>query len=183
MFGEHAVVFGEPALATAVDLRAEVYARPHGQWLADGRSLDDPRYAYVKAAVERSGVTAPMWVEVRSALPEGSGLGSSAAVTVATLGALHSFQGAFDPARIANEAFEVELAVQGRASPTDTTTATAGGAILVAPLRQEGLLWSFERGGQEGFLHHRLLPPLELVRGFTGATAPTRPPLAEVPAP
>ena len=36
LFGEHAVVFGEPALATAIDLRTEVYARPHGEWLADG---------------------------------------------------------------------------------------------------------------------------------------------------
>src|SRR2546427_1368616 len=104
LFGEHAVVFGEPALATAVDLRAEVYARPHGQWLADGRSLDDPRYAYVKAAGERAGGTAPMWIEVRSALPEGAGLGSSAAVTVATLGALHAVPGAFHAAPIAPDA-------------------------------------------------------------------------------
>ncbi len=180
LFGEHAVVFGEPALSTAVDLRAEVYVRPHTQWLADGRSLDEPRYAYVKAAVGKAGAVSPLWVEVRSALPEGSGLGSSAAVTVATLGALHGMKGSFDPARLAREAFEVELAVQGRASPIDTTTATAGGAILAMPRKEDHLLWSFERGDRRWFLHHRGLPPLKLVVGFTGVSAPTGPLVAKV---
>jgi len=180
LFGEHAVVFGEPALSTAIDLRAEVYARPHGQWLADGKSLYDPRYVYVKAAVGKAAAASPMWLEVRSALPEGSGLGSSAAVTVATLGAMHGRHGSFDPSHIAREAFEVELAVQGRASPIDTTTATAGGAILATPEKDEGLLWSIERDGRRWFLHHRKLPPMRLVVGFTGVSALTGPLVAGV---
>ena len=180
LFGEHAVVFGEPALATAIDLRTEVYARPHVEWLANGRGLDDPRYAYVKAAVDAVGSPKPLWIEVRSAVPEGSGLGSSAAVTVATLGSLHRMQGTFDAARIAREAFEVEWAVQGRASPTDTTTATAGGAILVLPRKSDGLLWSFERTEQRWFLHHRILPPFRLVVGFTGVSAATGPLVSRV---
>lgn len=181
LFGEHAVVFGEPALATAIDLRAEVYARPHAEWLADGRSIDDPRYAYVKTAVARAGASSPMWLEVRSALPEGSGLGSSAAVTVATLGAVRGARtGGLDPPRIAREAFEVELTVQGRASPIDTTTATAGGAVLAAPEKEDGLLWSIERDGRRWFLHHRKLPPMQIVVGFTGVTAPTGPLVAKV---
>lgn len=180
LFGEHAVVFGEPALATAIDLRTEVHARPHVEWLADGRGLDDPRYAYVKAAVAAVGSPKPLWIEVRSALPEGSGLGSSAAVTVATLGSLHRLKGTFDASRIAREAFEVELAVQGRASPTDTTTATAGGAILVLPEKAEGLLWSFERAERRWFLHHRILPPFRLVVGYTGVSAATGPLVARV---
>jgi mevalonate kinase len=101
-------------------------------------------------------------------------------VTVATLGALHRMRGTFDAARIAGDAFDVELAVQGRASPTDTTTATAGGAILVLPQRGDGLLWSFERGDQHWFLHHRLLPPFHLVVGFTGISAGTGPLVAKV---
>ena len=180
LFGEHAVVFGEPALATAIDLRAEVFARPHTEWLADGGELSHPRYAYVKAAVERVGSAKPLWIEVRSQVPEGSGLGSSAAVTVATLGALHRMRGTFDAARIAGDAFEVESAVQGRASPTDTTTATAGGAILVLPERGDGLLWSFDRGDRHWFLHHRPLPPFHLVVGFTGVSAATGPLVAGV---
>ncbi|HKZ63224.1 MAG TPA: mevalonate kinase [Thermoplasmata archaeon] len=180
LFGEHAVVFGEPALALAVDLRAEVYARRHKEWLADGRSLGDPRYAYVRAALERAGARDPLWIEVRSAVPEGSGLGSSAAVTVATLGAVHGIQGSFDPAQIAREGFEVERAVQGRASPIDTSTATAGGALLVLPGKDEGLLWAIEKDGTRWYLHHRALPPLKLVVGFTGVSAPTGPLVAAV---
>ena len=175
LFGEHAVVFGDPALSTEVDLRAEVYARPHTEWVADGQSLDAPRYAYVKAAMGKAGGSSPMWIEVRSALPEGSGLGSSAAVTVATLGALHRMRGSFDPPRIAREAFEVELAVQGRASPIDTSTATAGGAVLALPRKDQNLLWAVERNGKRWYLHHRYLPPFRLVVGFTGVSAATGP--------
>ena len=180
LFGEHAVVFGEPALSTAVDLRAEVYVRPHTEWLADGESLDAPRYAYVRSAVQRAGVTTPLWIEVRSAVPEGSGLGSSAAVTVATLAALHRMHGSFDPPRIAREAFDVELAVQGRASPIDTSTAAAGGAVLALPEKDEHLLWAVEREGRRWYLHHRYLPPFRLVVGFTGVGAATGPLVAKV---
>ena len=180
LFGEHAVVFGEPALSLAVDLRVEVYARRHTEWLADGHPLDHPRYAYVRSALEKAGANDPLWIEIRSALPEGSGLGSSAAVTVATLGAAHGLQGSFDPLRIAREAFEVELAVQGRASPIDTSTATAGGAILVLPGKDDGLLWAIERDETRWYLHHRALPPMKLVVGFTGVSAATGPLVAGV---
>ncbi|MBI4415818.1 MAG: mevalonate kinase [Euryarchaeota archaeon] len=180
LFGEHAVVFGQPALSTAIDLRAEVYVRPHTEWLADGQSLDAPRYAYVKAAVEKAGAPRPLWIEVRSAIPEGSGLGSSAAVTVSTLGAVRRMRGTFEVRAIARDAFEVELGVQGRASPIDTTTATAGGAILALPTPEKGVLWSFERGDRQWHLHHRLLPPITFVVGFTGVSAPTGPLVAKV---
>jgi len=125
LFGEHAVVFGEPALSTAINLRAEVYARPHTEWLADGASLDDPRFRYVKAAVAKAKPDGPLWIEIRSMVPSGAGLGSSAAVTVATLGALHGLRGSIEAPAIAREAFEVEHEVQGRASPIDTSTRSA----------------------------------------------------------
>src|SRR3990170_3344697 len=66
LFGEHAVVFGEPALSTAIDLRTEVFARPHGVWLADGMGLDESRYAYVKEAAARGWSGGPLWFEIRS---------------------------------------------------------------------------------------------------------------------
>src|SRR5467141_3490144 len=108
LFGEHAVVFGEPALSTAINLRAEVFARPHKEWLADGASLDVPRFRYVKAAVGKAKPDGPLWIEIRSMVPSGAGLGSSAAVTVATLGALHILKGTIQAPEIAREAFEVE---------------------------------------------------------------------------
>ena len=180
LFGEHAVVFGEPALSTAINLRAEVYARPYTEWLADGASLDEPRFRYVKAAVAKANPDGPLWIEIRSMVPSGAGLGSSAAVTVATLGALHEQNGPIEAAAIAREAFEVEHAVQGRASPIDTSTASAGGGILVLGKPEAGLLWSIERDERRWFLHRIALPPLDFVIGNTGISAATGPLVAKV---
>jgi len=182
LFGEHAVVFGEPALAAAIDLRTEVFARPHGEWLVDGSTLEEPRYAYVRKAVETAWKGGPLWLEVRSMIPVGCGLGSSAAVTVATLGALAAPGGAVDPEGVARRAFGVELAVQGRASPIDTTTATHGAAVLVRKEAGKDLLWTIETGPTRWFLHHCGLPPMSLVVGNTGIAAATGPLVAGVKA-
>lgn len=180
LFGEHAVVFGEPALSTAIDLRTEVYARPHDTWLADGASLDEPKYRYVKKAAERAWSGGPLWFEIRSMIPTGSGLGSSAAVTVATLAVLHLLRGSFDPPAIAREAFEVEHEVQGRASPIDTSTATAGGGVLVRREPAGQLLWSIRRDTRSWSLHRADLPALAFVIGDTGISAATGPLVAGV---
>src|SRR5205809_6727078 len=114
LFGEHAVVFVEPALSTAINLRAEVYARPHPEWRADGGSIAEPRYRYVKAAVAKVKTSGSLWLELRSMVPSGAGLGSSAAVTVATLGPSHRIGGSLDAKPIAREGHEVEHAVDVR---------------------------------------------------------------------
>lgn len=180
LFGEHAVVFGEPALSTAIDLRTEVYARPHAEWLVDGASLDAPKYRYVKAAAARGWRDGPLWLEIRSMIPTGSGLGSSAAVTVATFGALGSLDGTFDVRTIARQAFEVEHEVQGRASPIDTSTSAAGGGILVRPDAGPDLLWSISRDTRRWSLHRCRLPELTFVVGDTGINAATGPLVAGV---
>lgn len=180
LFGEHAVVFGEPALSTAINLRAEVFARPHTEWLADGASIDEPRYRYVKAAIAKTKARAPLWIEIRSMVPSGAGLGSSAAVTVATLGTLHEGTDSLDAAAIAREAFEVEHEVQGRASPIDTSTSSAGGGILVLREPHDGLLWSIHRDRRQWFLHRQSLPALGFVIGSTGISAATGPLVAKV---
>ena len=183
LFGEHAVVFGEPALSTAVSLRTEVYARPHPQWLVDGASLDDPKYRYVKAAVARGWKGGPLWLEVRSMIPSSAGLGSSAAVSVAALAALSGLRGEpLDRAALAREAFDVEHDVQGRASPIDTSTATAGGGILVRPTEDADLLWTIRRDTRQWCLHRCVLPKLTLVVGNTGISAATGPLVAGVKA-
>jgi mevalonate kinase len=182
LFGEHAVVFGEPALATAIDLRTEVFARLHDEWLVDGASLQDTKYAYVRRAVEASWKGPPLWFEIRSMIPLGCGLGSSAAVTVATLGALAALQGPVDTESVARAAFEVEHAVQGRASPIDTSTAAHGAAVLVRREPGDGLLWTIEEGGRRWSLHHSALPATRLVVGNTGIAAATGPLVAGVKA-
>src|SRR3989442_15215020 len=50
LFGEHAVVFGEPALSTAINLRAEVYARPHSEWRGGRPRITDPPQPKAKEA-------------------------------------------------------------------------------------------------------------------------------------
>ena len=181
LFGEHAVVFGEPALSTAVNLRTEVYARPHREWLADGGSLDDPKYRYVKGAIAHAWSGGPLWLEVRSMIPTGAGLGSSAAVTVASLAALGGLRGdALDLPAVAREAFAVEHEVQGRASPVDTSTSAAGGGVLVRPTEGPDLLWTIRRDTRRWFLHRCALPRLTLVVGNTGISAATGPLVAGV---
>src|SRR2546425_6355648 len=180
LFGEHAVVFGEPALATAIDLRTEVYARLHDEWLVDGASLQDTKYAYVRRAVEGSWKGPPLWLEIRSMIPLGCGLGSSATVTVATLGALAALQGPVEVEAIARAAFEVEHAVQGRASPIDTSTASHGAAVLVQRGAGDGFLWEITKGDRRWSLHHASIPATNFVVGNTGIAAATGPLVAGV---
>src|SRR2546425_12474531 len=101
LFWEHAVVFGEPALATAINLRAEVYARPHPEWRAGGGSIDEPPDRDVKAAVAKVATVGPLWGGVRSMVPSGAGLGASAAGAVATPRGLHRVGGAIHAKTVA----------------------------------------------------------------------------------
>jgi mevalonate kinase len=175
LFGEHAVVFGEPALAVAINLRTITRADPAKDWSVNGLPLQDPHCKYIRNAVARSGTIGPLGLSVQSTIPEGSGMGSSAAVTVATLGALHVSSHPAEPGLIASEAFDVEHNVQGRASPIDTSTSTHGHAVLVLKKRGSGFLWQLQKGDRQWFLHHRDVPPMTFVVGNTGLEAATGP--------
>jgi mevalonate kinase len=72
-------------------------------------------------------------VYVRSQLPSSSGLGSSAAVTVATLSAINDeFGRGLSRDEVAQRAYEIERTVQkGRASATDTFVSSFGGVVLI----------------------------------------------------
>lgn len=88
LLGEHAVVYGRPALAAGLPLaltaRATAGAGP--RIVGD----DDPRgRALVGTAAEALGLDPAGWVvQVESEIPVGRGLGSSAALAIATLRAL-----------------------------------------------------------------------------------------------
>src|SRR5512137_1398268 len=87
---------------------------------------------YIDSCFEAMGVVGSVYIN--SQVPSSSGLGSSAAVTVATLSAINDEFGMNKTREdIANMAFEIEKTVQkGRASPTDTTVSTYGGIVLIS---------------------------------------------------
>ena len=125
LFGEHAVVYGKPGIAMAIKPRVFVTVR-------DTKRASRAKSAYIDNCFEQMGVVGSVYIN--SQIPSSSGLGSSAAVTVATLSAIND-EFKLDKTReeIANMAFEIEKMVQkGRASPTDTTVSTYGGIVLIS---------------------------------------------------
>lgn len=175
LFGEHAVVFGKPALAMAIDRRITSTVRDSEQYHVNGHPMKRKHHAYISAALDQAWNGPPVSVETISQIPSGSGLGSSAAVSVSCVAALLARKGRVDPHDVAKKAFEVELKVQGRASPTDTSVSTHGHAVLVSPDVHDGLIWRIEMGDRIWNVHHRDTPELTFVVGYTGIHAPTGP--------
>jgi len=180
LFGEHAVVFGKPALAMAIDMRIACSVTRSDQYSVNGHPMKKKHHAYISAALDQAWQGPPVMIETSSGIPSGSGLGSSAAVTVACISALLLERGSIDPETVARKAFEVEHSVQGRASPTDTSTSTHGHGILVSPERGDGFLWRIEMGDRVWNMHHCEVPQLTFVVGYTGIHASTGPLVAKV---
>ncbi len=173
MLGEHAVVFGQPALAIAIDLTTTVRMEESRRFTMNGESLDITQLSYVNTAISQYWGNQPLSLEISSEIPPSSGLGSSAAVTVATLAALHSMKSGLDAISIAKEGFEVESLVQGRASPIDTSTSTHGQGVFIDGSQGSDLLWEISKDVRRWFVHHCEVPEMNLVVGFTGRKGPT----------
>jgi mevalonate kinase len=125
LFGEHAVVYGKPGIAMAIKPRVFVTVR-------QTKRAQRAKSPYIDGCFEAMGVLGSVYIN--SQLPSSSGLGSSAAVTVATLCAINDEFGKKKTREdIANMAFEIEKTVQkGRASPTDTTVSAYGGIVFIS---------------------------------------------------
>ena len=147
LFGEHAVVYGKTAIACAIDLRAHVSVEEAPSVQMKGLSgenveLNSGKHPYIYAVAEKfknftdhKGVC----IDIRSDIPVGSGLGSSAAVTIATIKALDTFYGSnLSLEDIAHMGHQVETEVQGRASPTDTFVSTYGGMVQIPDRKKIG---------------------------------------------
>ncbi|HJJ88886.1 MAG TPA: mevalonate kinase [Methanocorpusculum sp.] len=124
LFGEHAVVYGKPGIAMAIKPRVMVTVRK-------SRYHQKPNSPYIAECFRQMDVKGSVYV--RSQLPSSSGLGSSAAVTVATLCAINDEFGLEkNRSEIAEIAQNVEKLTQnGRASATDTYVSTFGGMVLI----------------------------------------------------
>jgi len=144
IFGEHAVVYGECAICCAVDLRTSVQVKPDETVMIESilgkTGIDHKTHPYVSAVIERMRDLAPIngvSIKIHSEIPVGSGLGSSAAVTVATIQALNQlFDCKLTLEEIANTGHEIEKKVQGAASPTDTYVSTMGGVVMIPHRRK-----------------------------------------------
>lgn len=153
LFGEHSVVYNEPAIAGAVNKRAVVKIRNIDGKRPILKSYDlnfeaelDTRnkiyflkkgkpgiIRYILEALNRFHDHSPIEITLSTNIPIGSGLGSSAAVTVATLAALFRYHNIrFNKRYLAHEAHMIEQAVQGIASPLDTMVSTYGGLVYLS---------------------------------------------------
>ncbi|MBW6470986.1 MAG: mevalonate kinase, partial [Methanosarcinaceae archaeon] len=146
LFGEHAVVYGENAICCAVDLRTRVQVESDEsvnisiESVLGKTGIDFEIHPYVSAVIERMREFASIKgirIKIESDIPVGSGVGSSAAVTVATIAALNRmFDCNLTLEDIAKLGHEIEIQVQGAASPTDTYVSTMGGVFMIPQRKQ-----------------------------------------------
>jgi len=186
LFGEHAVVYGRPALAvpvTQVQAEAVVEAGEPGAGLtiiaADlgetiavrGAPADHPLATAARLTLVKFGLSDPDWrVTVRSTIPIASGMGSGAAVSAAIVRALAAARGqgsgvrgqevAISPEEVSALVYEVERLHHGTPSGIDNTVVVYGQPVY------------FVRGQPPQTF--RIGRPFTLAIADTGIRSPTR---------
>lgn len=133
LMGEHAVVFGRPALLAAVNRRLTVtIARaPSGVRIDTAEPASYVRHIVKLVAKEHKLRAVPgMQITISSEFPAGYHLGSSAAVATAAIGALQYFlKKTWNPIAINQLAYEAEKFAHGTPSGADNTAVTFGGFV------------------------------------------------------
>lgn len=139
LFGEHAVVYGRPAIAVPInqvwataEIRPassgfEIRACDLGQVIQlETAADDDPLAAAVRITLKQLKRPLPAaTLTISSTIPVASGLGSGAAVTVAIIRALARYlQSHLDDQTISRLAFEIEKLHHGTPSGIDNTVVT-----------------------------------------------------------
>lgn len=186
LFGEHAVVYGHPAIAAATDQRTFVEVDVVGsKTTVNGYRIHERFHSYLLTAVERAWKRdEPVRLQTEGGVPSASGTGSSAALSVAAVAALHRLQHLDDPSALAQDAFEVERVTQGGGSPVDTTTSAAGGGIAISGIdKPPGIgekLWDIEWEGSGWAVERVPMPELSVVVGNSGVKGRTDAEVAKV---
>jgi mevalonate kinase len=183
LFGEHAVVYGRPALAVPVkQIGAEVEVKEtsrKGIWItatqiglhAELSALadDHPIKAAIRDVFQCAGrsLSASLDIHISSTIPPASGLGSGAAVSVALVRALAGqISYPISDAQVNDLVFEVEKLYHGTPSGIDNTVITYAAPVF------------FTRG--KPIATFKAGRPFSLVIGDTGIRAPTRESVGEV---
>ena len=177
LFGEHAVVYGRPALAvpvTQVQATATVSENARGGVRVEAPNInlssalsslapDHPLATVINSVFSTLGVTRPpaCTIYLQSTIPIAAGLGSGAAVSVAILRALSAFLGHPLPDEQVNRlTFEAEKLHHGTPSGIDNTVITYSRPVYF--LKEQPI---------ETF---RAAAPFTIVIGDTGVQAPTK---------
>lgn len=146
MLGEYAVLYGKKALVTAVDKRMTVSFIPradqtlhlHSNWLGQytttlGAIKIAAPFQYVLASLIQHEIKLKNGYDIyiESEFSDQIGLGSSAAVTVATLSALtKSLNIHYTPIDLLKQGLQVIRAVQGVGSGADLAASIYGGLLV-----------------------------------------------------
>jgi len=172
LLGEHAVVYGVPALAVGIDRGADATSSPSGPgpsvlrvrgWPIDARDDDEERDlsrafgALLRETRAAGAALGPVVVEAGSDLPPGAGLGCSAALGVAVARALDP---RVDERQAAERAMVWERVFHGNPSGIDAAVAAHGGCVL------------FEK--ERGFERVRARGALSLCVGHSGSASSTK---------
>lgn len=188
LFGEHAVVYGRPAIAVPVaevQARAEVEDAPAGAGITIvardlGRTIhlrhvkpgDREALALartVRNALERLGHRSEpdLHITISSSVPIGRGLGSGAAVATALVRALTAHLGGYLTSReISDLVYQTEILHHGTPSGIDNTVIAFGKPIFFVKGQRDDVFWPGR--------------PFWLVIGDTGVSSPTREVVADV---
>jgi mevalonate kinase len=129
LLGEHAVVYGQPALAAAIPRFVTVEVAPAAEARIELPGGVQTPFPVVQAAAKmarEAGFAGGFLAKVRSELPLGSGLGSSAALGVALA---RAFKPGCTPAEAARLAMFVETVLHGAPSGVDPAACARGGVI------------------------------------------------------
>jgi mevalonate kinase len=154
LFGEHFVVYGNPAILASINRRITVDARTiegnkavirsdigvSGEYRPsaftvikggiEAKATLDPLYSAVRQVLSARNKKTGIEISVSSAVPPGIGLGSSAAACVATVAAVNSlFQRKPSRQKICEMAIESERLIHRNSSGADCYVSTFGGLI------------------------------------------------------
>ncbi|MBE6527168.1 MAG: mevalonate kinase [Thermoplasmata archaeon] len=177
VMGEHAVVYGKPALALAIDMRFTIRMNPGKTFRVNGKPATNATMSPHMKWISEAHGNRPVSIFIDERVPTGSGLGSSAALSAAYSGAVRRLCNLpVDHESVAREAYEAEFAAQGRGSPMDTSASVNGGGIaLNVPYSKEDFLWHIEKNGNSWDISRFDVPEMTFVIGNTGIKAPTGP--------
>ena len=186
LFGEHAVVYGRPAIAipfTGVHVKVIIVAMPlapSGLVRVEAPAIkmdttlaelatDNPLALTAQGVMDKIGIDhlPAMHIRISGTIPIAAGMGSSAAVSIALARALSTFLGhPLANAEVNAIAYQVEEAIHGTPSGVDNTVIAYAKPVY------------FRRGQPLEFL--RVNRPFELIIADSGIASATRPMVAGV---